>query len=123
MKFHRRQFLLLPGVDRLVPISRLYQIADREFRPHNTVFPLVCVEIGGQRVVTLAGSSAVEDRYKRLVIIDAVKREAAVIIEDGARRGLTEWTAIREHVHKGLQKFVYDRTKRRPMIVPVVMEV
>ena len=56
-------------------------------------------------------------------IIDAVKREAAVIIEDGARRGLTEWTAIREHVHKGLQKFVYDRTKRRPMIVPVVMEV
>src|SRR5215469_15154733 len=56
-------------------------------------------------------------------IIDAVKREAADIIEDGARRGLTEWTAIREHLHKGVQKFVFDRTKRRPMIVPVVMEV
>jgi ribonuclease J len=56
-------------------------------------------------------------------IIDAVKRQAADIIEDGARRGLTEWTAIREHLHKGVQKFVFDRTKRRPMIVPVVMEV
>jgi len=56
-------------------------------------------------------------------IIDAVRRQAADIIEDGARRGLTEWTAIREHLHKGVQKFVFDRTKRRPMIVPVVMEV
>ncbi len=44
-------------------------------------------------------------------------------MEGGAANGLTEWTTIREHVHKGLQKFVFDRTKRRPMIVPVVMEV
>ncbi len=56
-------------------------------------------------------------------IVDAVRRAAAEIIEDGARRGLTEWAAIREHLHKGVQKFVFERTKRRPMIVPVVMEV
>jgi ribonuclease J len=56
-------------------------------------------------------------------IIEEVRRQATDIIEDGASRGLTEWAAIREHVHKGLQKFVFDRTKRRPMIVPVVMEV
>jgi ribonuclease J len=56
-------------------------------------------------------------------IIDEVRKRAAEIIEDGASHGLTEWAAIREHVHKGLQKFVLDRTKRRPMIVPVVTEV
>jgi len=56
-------------------------------------------------------------------VLDQVRREASAIMEDGARNGLTEWTTIREHVHKGLQKFIYDRTKRRPMIVPVVMEV
>ena len=56
-------------------------------------------------------------------VLDEVRREATTIMEDGARNGLTEWTTIREHVHKGLQKFIYDRTKRRPMIVPVVMEV
>src|SRR5579872_6158274 len=56
-------------------------------------------------------------------LLEAVRREAANIMEAGAREGLTEWTAIREHVHKGLQKFIHDRTKRRPMIVPVVMEV
>jgi ribonuclease J len=56
-------------------------------------------------------------------LLDDVRREASVIMEGGAANGLTEWTTIREHVHKGLQKFVFDRTKRRPMIVPVVMEV
>ncbi|MDQ2818435.1 MAG: ribonuclease J [Candidatus Eremiobacteraeota bacterium] len=56
-------------------------------------------------------------------IAEDVRREAWQIIESGAERGLTEWTTIRDHVYKGLQRFIYDRTKRRPMIVPVVMEV
>ena len=56
-------------------------------------------------------------------MLEDVRRSAVEIMDSGAREGLTEWAAIREHVHKGLQKFVYDRTKRRPMIVPVVMEV
>ena len=61
--------------------------------------------------------------YGEGALLDDVRHAAADIMESGAREGLTEWTAIREHVHKGLQKFIYDRTKRRPMIVPVVMEV
>ena len=56
-------------------------------------------------------------------VLEEVRREAVSIMERGAKEGLTEWTTIREHVHKELQKFIYDRTKRRPMIVPVVMEV
>jgi len=56
-------------------------------------------------------------------LLEEVRRAAMTIMEEGAKRSLTEWTAIRENVHKGLQKFIYDRTKRRPMIVPVVMEV
>ncbi|HXN08186.1 MAG TPA: ribonuclease J, partial [Candidatus Acidoferrales bacterium] len=56
-------------------------------------------------------------------LLEEVRRAAMAIMEEGAKRSLTEWTAIRENMHKGLQKFIYDRTKRRPMIVPVVMEV
>ena len=56
-------------------------------------------------------------------VLEEIRRAAMQIMEHSASEGLTEWAAIREHVHKGLQKFIYDRTKRRPMIVPVVMEI
>ena len=45
------QFLRLPGVDRVVPISRPFKLASREFSPQNTVFPLDGVQIGGDEVI------------------------------------------------------------------------
>ena len=36
---------------------------------------------------------------------------------------LADWAALRRHVRRSLGKFVWSRTGRRPMILPVVMEV
>lgn len=57
--------------------------------------------------------------------------EAESLIEEGreaVRRGIAEVDdpsdveAIKRHARKALGQFVHDRTRRRPMIVPVVME-
>ena len=58
----KEQFLYLPGVDRVVPISRPYKLASREFSPNNTVFPMDGVGIGGDQVVIIAGPCSVESR-------------------------------------------------------------
>ena len=34
-----------------------------------------------------------------------------------------EWTAVKSDVRRSLARFLYDRTHRRPMIIPVIMEV
>ena len=60
---NRDQFLVLPGVDQVVPISRPYKIASREFSPHNTVFPLDGVAVGGTGVVIIAGPCSVESPH------------------------------------------------------------
>ena len=48
------QFIQLPGVDRVVPISRPYKLASREFSPMNSIFPLDGVQVGGEEVVIIA---------------------------------------------------------------------
>ncbi|MCI5522769.1 MAG: phospho-2-dehydro-3-deoxyheptonate aldolase, partial [Spirochaetia bacterium] len=58
---------LLPGVQKIIPISKPYKMASREFKTENTVVEIPngqgqTVRIGGQRIVTIAGPSAVESR-------------------------------------------------------------
>ena len=40
------QFALMPGVNRVVPISRPYKLCSREFIPEDSSFPLDGVRIG-----------------------------------------------------------------------------
>ena len=80
----REQFMHLPGIDRIVPISRPYKIASRELIPENTVFPLDGVEIGSEQVVIIAGPCAVESRSQLLETALAVKEAGAQALRGGA---------------------------------------
>ena len=58
----RSQFLHLPGVDRVVPISRPYKLASREFHPERTSVPLGNIEVGKDPIVIIAGPCSIESR-------------------------------------------------------------
>ena len=44
-------------------------------------------------------------------------------MEEAAQSGSVDFEALRRRARQALGRFVSDRTRRRPMIVPVVMEV
>ena len=46
-------------------------------------------------------------------------RSCASLLADDIR----EIKLLQEHLHDGIGQLVYDRTRRRPMILPVVVEV
>ena len=51
-------------------------------------------------------------------------REAVEDSLDGAaEQQITEVDVLQTHLHDDLAKFIYDRLKRRPMVLPVVVEV
>jgi ribonuclease J len=51
-------------------------------------------------------------------------REAVEDSLDGAaEQQITEVDVLQNHLHDDLAKFIYDRLKRRPMVLPVVVEV
>jgi 3-deoxy-7-phosphoheptulonate synthase len=83
------QFLHLPGVDRVVPISRPYKLASREFSPHNSVFPINGIQIGGEQVVIIAGPCSVESRSQFLETAHAVREAGAHALRGGAYKPRT----------------------------------
>jgi ribonuclease J len=52
-----------------------------------------------------------------------MRAEAAQIVRDLLEDDIREIKLLQEHIHDGVGQLVYDRTRRRPMILPVVVEV
>ena len=52
-----------------------------------------------------------------------MREEAQRVLDGLIKDNVTEIKLLQEHLHDGIGQLVYDRTGRRPMILPVVVEV
>ena len=55
--------------------------------------------------------------------MEEAKERVRQSLEKCAEKNITEWAAIKSNIRDGLGKFLYERTRRRPMILPIIMEV
>jgi ribonuclease J len=56
-------------------------------------------------------------------LMSEMRQEAYEIVHELLAEDVREIKLLQEHIHDGLGQLVYDRTRRRPMILPVVVEV
>ena len=56
-------------------------------------------------------------------MIDEARAAVVASLEEAADSGGTDYETLKRHARSALGRFVNERTRRRPMIVPVVMEV
>ena len=56
-------------------------------------------------------------------VLDQLKVELIAILEHCSAEGIRDVHNVKEHIRTGLSKAIYARSKRRPIVVPVVMEV
>ena len=56
-------------------------------------------------------------------LLQDLRAEADRVALELAASGITEIKLLQEHMHDAIGQLVYDRTRRRPMILPVVIEV
>jgi ribonuclease J len=56
-------------------------------------------------------------------LLDEARAAVVAGLEEAADGGVTDLETLKRRARSALGKFVSERTKRRPMIVPVVMEV
>src|SRR5712664_2665915 len=70
----KEAFSHLGGIHEIIPITKPFKLASREFRPVNTVVDVGGVKIGGEEVVMMAGpcSGEVEE-----MLLETARRRAA----------------------------------------------
>lgn len=57
---------------------------------------------------------------------DLIKEAQGLVakhLEKVMERKTTQWSEIKNEITDTIQPFLFDRTKRRPMILPIIMEV
>ena len=114
------QFMYLPGVDRIVPISRPFKLASREFSPDNSSFPLNGISIGGEGIVIIAGPCSIESRQQILETALAVREAGAHALRGGAFKPRTSPYSFQGLGEEGLEMLA---EVRQITGLPVVTEV
>jgi ribonuclease J len=56
-------------------------------------------------------------------LVDDIRAEVELSLSRAAKDGVRETDLLQQELHDDLAAFVYDRLRRRPMVLPVVVEV
>ena len=56
-------------------------------------------------------------------LMDEARDKVQLALEKCEENGISEWSAIKSTVRDSLGRFLYERTRRRPMILPIIMEI
>ena len=75
---------VLPGVEHVTRIMKPYKLASREFNAEDSLVSIDGIQIGGRRVVVMAGPCAVENEEQIMTAARIVKESGACILRGGA---------------------------------------
>lgn len=120
-----REVEVLPGVEKVIPISKPYKMASREFKPENSIVEIPnnrgqIIRVGGSRLVAIAGPCAVESRQQMLDAAKAVASSGATMLRGGAYKPRTSPYSFQGLGEEGLK---YLKEAGEKYGLPVVTEI
>jgi 3-deoxy-7-phosphoheptulonate synthase len=110
----------IPGVEKVHPILKPFKLASRDFRKENTIIDVGGTQIGGNRIVVMAGPCAIENKTLLVEIAKEVKSSGATFLRGGAFKPRTSPYAFQGLEEEGLK---YLAETRERVGLPVVTEV
>jgi len=113
-------FAVLPGVESVSRIMKPYKLASREFHPQSSIVNVNGVEIGGKRIVIMAGPCAVESEQQIMETAKAVKKLGASIVRGGAFKPRTSPFSFQGLEKKALKMLAKVKSD---LGIPVITEV
>ncbi len=113
-------FAVLPGVERVTRIMKPYKLASREFKAEDSLVSINGIEIGGKRIVVIAGPCAVESEEQLREAVKAIKEPGACILRGGAFKPRTSPFSFHGLEKAGLELLARVREQFN---IPVITEV
>ncbi len=113
-------FAVLPEVESVTRIMRPFKLAAREFKPGDSRVSIGDVEVGGERVVVMAGPCAVESEEQLMTAGRAVKAAGASVLRGGAFKPRTSPFSFQGLEQAGLDLLARARDE---LGMPVISEV
>ena len=107
-------------VDKIVPVTESYKLANRKFHPEPTVVKVGNTSIGGDEFVIMSGPCAIESREQLLETAFAIKKAGATILRGGAYKPRTSPYSFQGLEEEGLK---YMKEAREATGLSVVCEV
>lgn len=74
-----------PHVDRITKIQEPFKLANRKTHPEDTIVEIAPgVEVGGKKIIVMAGPCSVEDERQIIEVAEHVKQQGAAVLRGGA---------------------------------------
>jgi ribonuclease J len=98
-------------------------LRDRRHLSEDGVLIVVATVGGGNGVPTTRPEVIARGLSEPGPLLEEMQAEADRVLRDLMAQNVTEIKLLQEHLHDSIAQLIYDRTRRRPMILPVIVEV
>jgi 3-deoxy-7-phosphoheptulonate synthase len=120
--FDTRKVKILDGVAEVYRITEPFKLASRSFQKDDTVIKIKDVEIGGNKVIMMAGPCSIENEEQIFTIAEIVAKSGAQILRGGAFKPRTSPYSFQGLGEEGLKLMRKAADKFNLLMITEVME-
>lgn len=108
---------LLTGVEKIVPVTETYKLANKKFNMTSSVVKVRDIEIGGTDFVIMAGPCAIESEKQIIETARTIKKSGALMLRGGAYKPRTSPYSFQGLEEEGLKYMAKAREETGLAIV------
>lgn len=88
---------------------------------------IVVVTIDGDKGCVIAGPDVISRGFVYVRESEDLMEEIRSVVKgrliECEAKKITDWSSLKNNIKEGLREFLYEKTKRKPMILPIIMEI
>ncbi|HET7521902.1 MAG TPA: ribonuclease J [Bacillales bacterium] len=88
---------------------------------------LVVVTLGRKSKEILSGPEIISRGFVYVreseQLLDEANRIVSEVLKQSLGQNISEWSSLKSGIRDSLSRYLFDKTRRRPMILPIIMEV